>query len=281
MAVTKTRVAQTLRFEIGVDDLNGRTGGGVVVFDKIPAGAVVQVDVDQPDKVFGAIVSEIEKSDGGAGVGASGAQAYAFEHAPYPGPYTVGGVAVVASAARYLIQSGNGVMTPVQVIPAWSAFSSPVTGAVVQKGKLKHTITMPGWASDTPNLNPNARNLLRFRWTGTAVTGESLGTPDGSKKAFSGTLANGNVAPGSVVATATVGGKTVTIRDDGNGRLCGMDTTTVNGASADGYIEYQSGVWSVTFTAAPDNSTTFRANYEKNCTYRPLDVCVEYDVDIQ
>jgi hypothetical protein len=89
---------------------------------------------------------------------------------------------------------------------------------------------------------------------GTEVTGESLGTGDGSTVTFTGTLAHYPVGLGRLVVTCTIGGQVLTAKDDGSGVLVG---THVQASS----LTHDTGVYSVTFATAPDSGTSVTASY--------------------
>jgi hypothetical protein len=83
------------------------------------------------------------------------------------------------------------------------------------------------------------------------VQNEVLGLGDGGTAAFSGTLSWNPIVPGSVVITDG----TQEVKDDGNGNL--------NGDNYDiGNINYQTGVFSLTFTNAPDSNVNITATYQ-------------------
>jgi hypothetical protein len=94
--------------------------------------------------------------------------------------------------------------------------------------------------------------LPKAVWGATSVSGESLGTGDGVKTTFSGTLAQDQVKEKSL--TITAGAQSVT--DDGAGNLTGSGSGTIN---------YVSGAYSVTFSSAPTSGTAVTAAY----TYFP------------
>lgn len=86
---------------------------------------------------------------------------------------------------------------------------------------------------------------------------DSAGIGDGSTKTFSVTLTKlpviKTVAGGTVVVSSIVGGSTVTGTDNGSG--------IISGTGVSGTVGYSNGVFSVTFTTAPD------ANKGVNVTY--------------
>jgi hypothetical protein len=274
-----------IRLRYAVSEVGGVQGGGVEVFADsieaaIPVGVTVFAVVDRPTEVTGAVDARGEVSDGGAAAGQ--VQPYVFEHAPYPPSFTAGSVAH-RGLNRLLVTDGKGKVTPFQAVPAWAAFTAPVTGSLVQKGRKEHSFVMPGITGSTPNLAPADRHLLRMRWTGTVVAGENIGTGAGgiADQTITGTLANKKVAPGSVVITATYGGNTLTVRDTGRGRLVGVIPATPNVNSASGFIDYVEGTYTLKFFPAPDAATAILCNYEKDCRYNPLDAQVEWQSNLQ
>lgn len=80
---------------------------------------------------------------------------------------------------------------------------------------------------------------------------EVLGTGDGSTAAFTGTLTNTPVHPGTVVVTDG----TETFSDDGMGNLTGD-------AGGSGTINYQTGAISVTFNANVTNAVDVEVDYD-------------------
>lgn len=89
---------------------------------------------------------------------------------------------------------------------------------------------------------------------GTAVTSETASSaPNGTLKIFSGTLAHGSIQNSSVTFTAVIASTPVTATDNGSG--------TVTGTGVTGTINYTSGLWTLTYTTAPDNATNITASY--------------------
>jgi len=74
---------------------------------------------------------------------------------------------------------------------------------------------------------------------------ETLGTGTGAQVTFSGTLARPPVLKHAAVIQTVIGGTTEIVHDNGSGGWVG---TRVSGGS----IDYSTGTWSITFTAAPD-----------------------------
>ena len=95
--------------------------------------------------------------------------------------------------------------------------------------------------------------LLNFV-CGTEVTGENLGTGNGSDVTFSGTLAHYPVGLGRLVVTCTIGGQVRTATDDGSGVLVGSHVQAST-------LTHTTGVYSITFATAPDNGTPVTAAY--------------------
>lgn len=271
MVANRSTKYQHLRFSHESD----RDGGGVLVFDDIPVGATVHAQVDRPTELD-------EPSDGGAG--APALQPYTFELAPPPAQYTVAGVVfdrhggsppyVPAGAAQSSRQRTLNVLTTGQLQreqhePTWAAFAVPVVGSLPQKGSLEHTMLMPGAPALVPNLPPEQRNLLRFRWTGTvvgvAVTLEVLAAATQAGLPTWGATGHVDLVPGSIVMSLPT--SLTTIRDDGNGRLVGP--------GGDGTIDYRTGAYQLTFKVAETGNLD--AAYEHGCLYQPLDVVLSFD----
>jgi len=89
-----------------------------------------------------------------------------------------------------------------------------------------------------------------------SVSGESIGTGDGTTTTFNATLANVPVIPGTVSITDG----TETFSDNGDGTLTGD-------AGGSGTVNYNTGAVSVTFNTAPANGAGITANYEYNIKY--------------
>ena len=98
------------------------------------------------------------------------------------------------------------------------------------------------FGDDLHEFNMTWRALHSSRTWGTAVTGEVVGSGDGTTTTFSGTLTKTPIDKSSV----TVTDGTQTLTDDGNGNFTGDGSGTIN---------YTTGAYSVTFTAAPDTGT--------------------------
>ncbi len=88
-----------------------------------------------------------------------------------------------------------------------------------------------------------------------SMTDEGIGTGDGTKKRFWGSLANYGIKPCSVSIRALVSDDTTeTFTDQGNGTL----TSNKNGS---GTIDYNDGDFDVTFNLAPKDTETVSADY--------------------
>lgn len=83
-----------------------------------------------------------------------------------------------------------------------------------------------------------------------AVTGESVGTGNGATVTFTHTAAHLSVVPGTAIITAG----SVVATDDGNGHLTGTGITA-------GTINYATGAVSITYSAAPPNTTPITMAY--------------------
>lgn len=102
-------------------------------------------------------------------------------------------------------------------------------------------------------------------WDGTTLatintlfSDEVVGTGDGAETNFTGNLDELTIEPGSITITFTSSGIAYTITDDGDGNLEG----DVN-AGGNNTINYTSGAYDFTCSAAPDNSTSLTADYEQ------------------
>ena len=82
------------------------------------------------------------------------------------------------------------------------------------------------------------------------ITNEILSTGDGTLTTFAGTVANTPIQAGSVTITDTA----ESFSDDTNGNLVGSLGGT-------GTINYENGVYTVTFSSAPANAQQINANY--------------------
>jgi len=84
---------------------------------------------------------------------------------------------------------------------------------------------------------------------------DTVGTGDGTTTAFSATLTYTPVVAGTVTVNYTIGGTAYSATDDGAGNISGTDVT--------GTIDYSTGAISLTFTTAPDASTSITAAYQQ------------------
>ena len=92
------------------------------------------------------------------------------------------------------------------------------------------------------------------------VSGEVVGTGDGTKTSFSKTLAHPVIVPNTLVVHYTISSTAYTATDDGAGN--------VSGTNCSGTINYQTGDLSLTFTTAPDSGTSITADYDEYMTFR-------------
>jgi len=100
-------------------------------------------------------------------------------------------------------------------------------------------------------LQPGDSILVRSRPT--VITGEEIGTGDGTTTNFSKVLTT-IIVPGTVSVTYTIAGTTTTVTDDGQGNISDQNVT--------GTIDYQSGSLVLNFSTAPDNGTSITASYQ-------------------
>lgn len=84
------------------------------------------------------------------------------------------------------------------------------------------------------------------------VTGETMGHGDGASTILQGTLAHGNITPG----TFSAGGGAWVFEDNGDGTLSAT-------AGAIGVVDYETGAWMIDFMfTAPGDGLEFSANYQ-------------------
>lgn len=237
---------------------------GVIVFPDIPAGVNVTARLDLPlDWVpSGGTLAEISVAERPVGSLAGGVlAAFRFEHGAPPDVTLPGGAIAHRTVKRYLVQSGNGVTTPVQGSPAFAAFSPVQEGSLAQKGKLERFFTMPGLVAG------EKQEYLRLRWTGTVVAGATLVAGGGLTlwQDIVWTAAqNTGLVPGSILVTLPTGGP---LRDMGDGRLVGP--------GGDGLVDYQTGAWILRTTAV--QAGNILVDFEHSCPYHPIDAHLSWD----
>lgn len=89
-----------------------------------------------------------------------------------------------------------------------------------------------------------------------SVSGEKIGTGDGSQKTFNHTALRLPVKPSTVVVKYTISSTDYEATDDGQGAISGTECS--------GTINYTTGAVSLTFTTAPDDTTDITIDYD--CT---------------
>ena len=97
-----------------------------------------------------------------------------------------------------------------------------------------------------------------YNYSNEAVVGEIVAAGTGASAIITGTLNfhdGGGVRPGSVSLTAVVGGTPETASDDGNGGFIG---------AVAGSIDYQTGIFTCTFSANVDSGVNVTSNYRWN-----------------
>lgn len=85
------------------------------------------------------------------------------------------------------------------------------------------------------------------------ITDEGLGTGDGSTLTFSGTLKKYPIVPESMSITYTITTLQTAV-DDGKGNISGTGISS-------GSINYETGVWTITYSTAPDDTTAIEVDY--------------------
>lgn len=92
---------------------------------------------------------------------------------------------------------------------------------------------------------------------GVAISDESLGTGNGSTTRYTGTLVGGTAVPYSInITTTSAADAALTVTDNGSGKLIG--SVNSNGTNT---INYDTGAYDVTFSAAVKNSTAILGDY--------------------
>jgi Major capsid protein Gp23 len=86
------------------------------------------------------------------------------------------------------------------------------------------------------------------------VTGQTIGTGDGTAVTFAGSMGRVPIRKGSVQVTTVVGGNASVATDDSAGGISGPDVTT-------GTVDYTTGAVSVTFSAAVTNLAIVLVNH--------------------
>ncbi len=268
---------------------------GVLVFDKVPLDALVNVRMER--------ASSLQQSDG---VQASPALAgYRFELSPRPAQRTFDLTAhfnVAGGGPPYSISAGtpsggvggghtvgglrtlhNTPGTPGRLIqridvPAYAAFAPAQEGELVNMGKLQHQLPMPGRSTGTA-FDEQDRNILRLRYqaesanrsVGDDVT-PSLGGPPVTRIAqavWGNTATDGlfsSLVPGSIVMTMPLG--TETVLDDGFGHLVGSEGGL-------GVVDYVSGAFAYVPAVAQTGVVT--ANFGHSIDYAPINAFLEWD----
>ena len=235
---------------------------------RIPGGVGVHFHVDQP--------TALPQSDDAQRNGTTfPAQPFVIESAPRPQVTAVaGGTFNRRIRTLSVVPTSPGVFEEAQVMPAFAdVIPLPVipTAGLVPKGRYSGFVSP--WSYDANGETIESGHILRFRWLGTPVAAEIVDA--GSNTGFTVTLVNPeNIAPGSVAITATIGGNAFVIRDTGDGRLVGQEP--VSGDTANGTIDYLTGVVTLEFSTATD-AVNITADYEHACLYLPLDINIEWD----
>ena len=182
------------------------------------------------------------------------------------------------------LATGDASAWTVALAAALLAPSVPAAGLVPCGRYSTH---VPTWLADANGSVPNsghrpAGQLFRLRWTGSPEVGETIDAGGNTGFTFQLEDTGGapdparDIAPGSVVILASVGGNVITIRDDGAGRLYGQESTA--NASATGTVDYRAGIVTLAFSAATAGNVI--ADYEHTCLYLPLDVSMSWDAEM-
>lgn len=294
MSIVQSGAQHRLRFNHRGGADGARQLLGVIIEQRIPGDSWVKFTFDQP--------SELPQSDAIIrspllGPASNSPVKFVVEAAPRPTVTSVAGSVPFRNRQRVLSVGGaipNGVMMVSQVEPAWAAQAlTPVipAGGLVLKGR--HTGMIATWPRD-PASGPAftgvpgsghvpVGQLLRVRWLGTALAGVTLATATGGESAYSGQFAGGttrlNLAPGSIVINALVGGVAIVVRDTGDGRLVGQQAVAPF-ARADGEVDYVAGTFSLRFSANP-TAGAITTDFEHATSYLPVDIDLSWDSEAQ
>jgi hypothetical protein len=255
---------------------------GVVIEDRIPGDSPVWINVDRPT-----VFAQTDAGQQGDPVPGAASQPYIIESASRPLVVSAGGVSFRNRITLSVLGTPSTVRNFVEVgiEPSWAVVVGSLAnmvGSLVPKGRANHHRT--DWPVDPNGESAGHRpagELFRVRWTGVAEAAEVIDS--GSNTGFTFVLQDtgtGNdatdIAPGSVVITATIGGNALVIRDTGGGRLYGWEAT--GGTYATGTIDYRTATITITFSTATDAANVV-ADYEHTCLYLPLDVSVRWDAE--
>lgn len=294
MSIVRSVQSHKLRFNHRGGADGARQVLGVVIESRIPGDQLVTFVFDYPP--------EFPQSDAIIRAPLLGPTALApvlfvVESAPRPTVTAVAGGVQFRNRVRVMSVGGaipNGQMMVSQVEPLWTPQAlTPATpaGGLVPKGR--HQGIVAAWPRDpasgpaftgVPNSGQvPVGQLLRIRWTGTAVGPVTLITATGAESSYSGQFAAGtprvNLAPGSITINALVGGVALTIRDTGDGRLVGQQALSPF-ARADGTVDYQLGTFTLRFSANPD-AGAITTSFEHNTAYLPVDIELGWDAEVQ
>ena len=269
---------------------------GVVIEERVPGDSPLYIDVDQPTALPQTDYAQrnVGSPAPPAAPPVSGpAQPFVIESAPRPLVVSAGGVSFRKRVPTLSVLPGapsvGSRFVEVGIQPTWAAVGSlapavPATG-LVPKGRYAGFV--PVWPFDPNGSVPGSGqkpggHLFRIRWAGVAEAAEVIDGGGNTGFTFvlqdTGTVVDAfDIAPGSVLIDATIGGNTLLVRDDGAGRLYGWEAT--GGAYATGTIDYRTATLTIVFSVATD-AANVTADYEHTCLYLPLDVSLRWDAEL-
>ena len=289
MSIVHSGAKARLRYNHRGGEDGARQLLGVVIEERIPGNAPLYISVDRPT-VF-------PETDAGQrfpllGPSPTAPQPFVVEEAERPAVTSAAGVSFQKRVPTLSVVPGTpGRLVEVGNQPAWAAVGTlapavPATG-LVPKGRYSGFV--PDWPFDSASpvgvpssgQRPLGR-LLRVRWAGTPEAAEVVDAGGNTGFSFqlqdTGAVVDAkDIAPGSVVVTATIGGNALLVRDDGAGRMYGFEGT--GGSSALGTIDYRSGLLTLTFSTATAGVNVL-ADYEHSCLYLPLDIDLRWDAEM-
>ncbi len=121
----------------------------------------------------------------------------------------------------------------------------------------------PYWFSSKSGfLPPRFGGYVKFNSSSPVVSGELIGTGDGTTTSFNATLIHSPIKKSSITVHYTISSTDYTATDDGNGNISGTDCS--------GTIDYDTGAISLTFTTAPDSGTNITVDYDYKVRVRMI-----------
>jgi hypothetical protein len=211
--------------------------------------------------VYGGVAAAVaqaiwNKKDGGCGY--NGNTTYTVADTSYPlgsqPQYVVTWLTPTPTPVYIAVTLQNNALLPSNIAALVQAAALATFGGTDAAGTVPAgiglTISGSRYASQMNLISPAVNIESILVGLQTAITGESVGTGNGSTVTFTHTIGHLAVVPGTVVITAGA----VVATDDGNGNLIGTGIAT-------GTINYATGAISITYSAAPANTVPITVAY--------------------